>query len=54
MNSFKKILLVEDNPRDVELTLEALAEHNLANDVVVANDGADCHSLDASTDGAGG
>jgi hypothetical protein len=29
----KKILLVEDNPNDVELTLEALAEHNLANSV---------------------
>ena len=35
----KKILLVEDNPNDVELTLEALKEHNLANDVSVARDG---------------
>lgn len=35
----KKILLVEDNPNDVELTLEALAEHNLANSVEVARDG---------------
>ncbi|HCE58583.1 MAG TPA: two-component system response regulator [Prolixibacteraceae bacterium] len=35
----KKILLVEDNPNDIELTLEALAEHNLANRVVVLNDG---------------
>lgn len=41
MNSLKSILLAEDNPKDVELTLEALAEHNLANDVIVANDGAD-------------
>ena len=36
----KTILLVEDNPNDVELTLEALAEYNLVNEVVVAYDGA--------------
>lgn len=41
MNTFKNILLAEDNPKDVELTLEALAEHNLANDVVVTTDGAE-------------
>lgn len=35
----KKILLVEDNPNDVEMTLVALAEENLANEVVVARDG---------------
>jgi CheY-like chemotaxis protein len=35
----KTILLAEDNPRDVELTLEALAAHNLANQVVVVHDG---------------
>lgn len=39
MIELKKILLVEDNPNDIELTLEALAEHNLANRVVVLNDG---------------
>lgn len=39
MIDLKTILLVEDNPRDVELTLEALTEHNLANRVVVARDG---------------
>ena len=39
MIELKRILLVEDNPNDVELTLEALAEHNLANAVVVARDG---------------
>jgi CheY-like chemotaxis protein len=33
------ILLAEDNPNDVELTLQALAEHNLANRVTVAKDG---------------
>ena len=39
MNALKNILLVEDSVKDVELTLAALAEHNLANDVVVARDG---------------
>lgn len=39
MNDLKRILLVEDDSKDVELTLEALAEHNLANEVVVARDG---------------
>ena len=37
----KKILLAEDDPKDVELTLAALAEYNLANEVVVARDGAE-------------
>jgi CheY-like chemotaxis protein len=41
MNELKRILLVEDNPKDVELTLSALAEHNLANEVVVTRDGAE-------------
>lgn len=41
MNDLRTILLAEDNPKDVELTLEALAEHNLANQVVVAKDGVD-------------
>jgi two-component system response regulator len=35
------ILLVEDNPRDVELTLRALKKHNLANKVQVVQDGAE-------------
>jgi len=33
------ILLAEDNPNDVELTIEALDQHNLANRVTVAHDG---------------
>ena len=33
------ILLVEDNPRDEELTLRALRKHRLGNEVVVARDG---------------
>jgi CheY-like chemotaxis protein len=39
--NIKKILLVEDDPRDVELTLAALAESNLANKVAVVRDGAE-------------
>lgn len=35
-----EILLVEDDPNDVELTMRALAAHNLANRVHVAEDGA--------------
>jgi two-component system, response regulator len=37
----KRILLVEDNPDDVELTLRALKKNNIANEVVVAQDGAE-------------
>src|SRR3989454_11903713 len=36
-----EILLVEDNPNDVELTLHAFRKHNLANRVHVARDGAE-------------
>ena len=39
MGNLRKILLAEDNPKDVELTIEALSEHNLANHVVVVKDG---------------
>jgi CheY-like chemotaxis protein len=39
MNGYAKILLAEDNPEDVELTLEALGEINLANEVAVVEDG---------------
>ena len=35
----KRILLVEDSRKDVDLTLAALEEYNLANEVVVAQDG---------------
>ena len=34
-----KILLVEDNPDDVALTIRALKSHNITNDVIVAKDG---------------
>ncbi len=41
MPSLKRILLAEDSDRDVELTLAALEEYNLANEVIVAHDGAE-------------
>ena len=39
MNKLGRILMVEDDPKDVELTLTALEEYNLANEVVVTRDG---------------
>jgi len=39
METIKRILLVEDDPNDIELTLSALSEHNLSNEIVVARDG---------------
>ncbi|MGH7947572.1 MAG: response regulator [Opitutaceae bacterium] len=41
MNQLHSILFAEDNPHDVELTLSALAEHNLVNEGVVVSDGAE-------------
>ena len=41
MPPIKRILLAEDSEQDVELTLAALEEYNLANEVVVARDGAE-------------
>lgn len=38
-NKIGRILMVEDDPKDVELTLSALEEYNLANEVVVTRDG---------------
>jgi CheY-like chemotaxis protein len=39
MSTLGRILMVEDDPKDVELTLTALEEYNLANEVVVTRDG---------------
>jgi CheY-like chemotaxis protein len=39
MKTAKRILLAEDSANDVALTLEALAEHQLANEVDVTRDG---------------
>lgn len=39
MAELKPILLAEDNPRDAELTMEALADNNLVNRVTLVKDG---------------
>jgi CheY-like chemotaxis protein len=39
MGTLGRILMVEDDPKDVELTLTALEDYNLANEVVVTRDG---------------
>ena len=36
-----EILLVEDNPNDIELTLRSLSKYNLANKIYVVKDGAE-------------
>ena len=39
METIGRILLVEDDPKDTELTMAALEEYNLSNEVMVASDG---------------
>lgn len=39
INQFIRILLVEDNPDDVELTVHALKRNNIANPIVIVRDG---------------
>jgi CheY-like chemotaxis protein len=39
INKLGRILMVEDDPKDVELTLTALEDYNLANEVIVTRDG---------------
>jgi two-component system, response regulator len=39
------ILLIEDNPDDVELTLRAFRQHDLRNRIVVARDGAEAIAM---------
>ena len=41
MPDLRPLLLVEDSPKDLELTLAALAKCQLANDIVVTRDGAE-------------
>jgi len=38
MEKLGRILMVEDDPKDVELSLTALEDYNLANEVVVARE----------------
>ena len=37
----KKILLVEDNPDDIELTLRAFRKNNIMNEIIIKRDGAE-------------
>lgn len=46
------ILLIEDNPDDVMLTLRALAKNNIRNEVVVARDGEEALAFLLPTDGS--
>jgi DNA-binding response OmpR family regulator len=39
MSRLGRILMVEDDPKDVELSLTALEDYNLANEVIVVRDG---------------
>lgn len=39
MHELKTILIAEDNPQDLELTIEALTEHKIANEVIAVCDG---------------
>jgi CheY-like chemotaxis protein len=39
INKLGRILMVEDDPKDEELTLTALEEYNLANEVIVTRNG---------------
>lgn len=41
MKDYSRILLVEDNDNDIELTLEAFSQYNLFNQVDVCHDGAE-------------
>lgn len=49
MPELRPILLVEDSPRDLELTLAALDKCQLANEIVIARDGAEAMEYLTST-----
>lgn len=50
----KKILLVEDNPRDVELTKRALQKANVTNELIVVEDGVEALNHFFGEDGKSG
>ena len=47
----KKILLVEDNPNDVELTKRALQKSNVSNELIIAGDGVEALNYFFGQDG---
>lgn len=51
MDASRTILLVEDNPNDVALTIDAFDHNKLENDIVVARDGAEALELLLPTNG---
>ena len=51
MMNNKKILLVEDNPDDVELTLRAFRKNNIMNEIIVKRDGAEALDFFFGKDG---
>ena len=51
MSESKKILLVEDNPDDIDLTLRAFKKNNVANEVIVKRDGAEALDFFFGKDG---
>jgi two-component system, response regulator len=47
----KNILLVEDNPDDIELTLRAFKNNNIANEIIIKRDGAEALDFFFGKDG---
>ena len=51
MTNNKKILLVEDNPDDIELTLRAFRKNNIMNEIIIKRDGAEALDFFFGKDG---
>lgn len=51
MMNNRKILLVEDNPDDIELTLRAFRKNNIKNEIIIKRDGAEALDFFFGKDG---